>query len=467
MDWTWLVREGLIVGDPNYYASGKATADEYARAVRVAYLNANDTQRRTLVDMLWATGEFGGDASYWYTARPDEVGDLENAAMGLAPQMGTGDEADPRFGVAGGAKLWKNTTTGEVWIVYQVPGTEGDPVYLRWRVPSPDDVQSFFGPDQPVVYDRQIAGDDAAWADALDFGSSDEIANTSRNPFDGWASTMEVEAASQPWLLDDDYQKILAMAIIEGREITEAELQSTNWFKTHSEAERDWMVTFHGDPATAEQMLADGRISQQARMQELGMSMPNEGLVTYMADMVTKGHWSQDYFEQQVRALSDSYYSDVPIDGGLRSYMEDNGISVDTNDDMENEVRTIVTRWLGTNFGSWDDDTVAEWAARLRNETDGADKLVELLKDQKSALFPMYDREADYASISAPWKTMVRNIWGEVPQDSDQTLHNIIRMNDATEAGKYLTREGLQRGNKMVAGTVQQALNRAFGGMVR
>ena len=80
------------------------------------------------------------------------------------------------------------------------------------------------------------------------------------------------------------------------------------------------------------------------------------------------------------------------------------------------------------------------------------------------ALFPEYDREADYETIASPWRTMIRNQWGEVPDDSDTMLHDIIRMNNAGDAGAYLTTEGLARGNDTVVNSVQSAMNRSFGG---
>jgi hypothetical protein len=60
---------------------------------------------------------------------------------------------------------------------------------------------------------------------------------------------------------------------------------------------------------------------------------------------------------------------------------------------------------------------------------------------------------------------MMRNIWGEVPNDSDQMLQSVINMNDAGEAGKLLTAEGLKRGNDNVVNSVQSAITRTFGGV--
>ena len=469
MNWQWLIDNGLISGNAALYENGSLEAWEYGNAIKVAYQNATDPElRRQLVDMMWETGQFEGSKEYWYEHRLDEVGDLETAGTNLAPQMGTGDEdAPPRFGIPGGAELWRNSDTGEVYIVYMVPGTEDDPVYMRWLVPNPEDVQSFFGPGQPVVYDRQMGKNDPLWVETTMFGTTDELPPGSENPFAAWASTLEIEAASQPWLLDDDYQKLLAMAMVEGRDLTEAEIASTNWYKDHSSAQRSWMLTYHQDPSTAEDLIRDGRVTARDVLQRMGVSEPDEALVNYMADQVTKGNWSNTYFTQQVQYLSDPYFAGQAIDQGLQDFMEDSGISVDVTSDMENEVRSIVQRWLGTNFGNWDDATIKEWAGRLRNETDGAEALTEILKDQRQALFPQYDREADYETIASPWRNMIRNLWGTVPNDSDMLLHDVIRLNDATEAGKLLTREGLNRGNKLVAGNVQQAINQSIGGTLR
>jgi hypothetical protein len=382
-----------------------------------------------------------------------------------AELTGTGEENDPRFGIPGGAQLWHDTSTGAVYIVYVVPGTEDDPVYMRWTVPSMDDAQSFFGPDQPVVFDYEFdGGSDTRFAESIDFGSSDDIANTSKAPFDSWASTLETEAVSQPWILDDDYQQLLAMSIIEGRPLTEAELATTQWYQTHTDAQRDWMFLQASNPAQAEQTMADNRAYVTTLMQNAGVSRPDERLVGYMADNLTTGEWSLQTLNREIENLADPYYADRPLDAGLQAFIDDHGITYDVNQDMETEVRNIVTRWLGTNFGQWDNDTVAEWAGILRNETDGRERLEEMLKDQKMALFPEYDREATYDAIAAPWKNMMRNMWGRVPQDSDTTLHSIIRMNDAGDAGRFLTEEGLNKGNDTVVANVQQKLNASFGG---
>ena len=378
---------------------------------------------------------------------------------------GTGPEdTKPRFGLAGGAQLWKDTTSGESYIVYVVPDTE-PPVYMRWTVPSEADVQSFFGPDRPVIYQKTYKGDNKIWTDTIDFGSSDDIGNTSKSPFDSWSSTLEVESQSKPWILDEDYQQLFAMAMIEGRNLTEGEIQTTKWWGDHSDSQRKWMSLNSGDPASAKQKTAGDITTVTQIMLNAGIENADEGLINFVATQFTQGNWTEQKVYDQVKRMSDPFYDDQPLDNGLQDYINENDIKYGRTTDKENEVRNTVKQWLGTNFGDWSDDMVSDWAGRIRNDPDALESLTETLKDQKQALFADYDREADYQTISAPWRTMMQNMWGEVPDDSDTMLQNIINMNSAPDASRLLTEEGLNRGNDMVVNNVQGALDRSFGGL--
>jgi hypothetical protein len=255
------------------------------------------------------------------------------------------------------------------------------------------------------------------------------------------------------------------MSVVENRMLTEAEIASTSWYSTHSEGERQWMLIQHSDPMTAQNNIDDGRISARNLLQQSGVTDPDDQLVDFMADKLTMGQWTKQKLDQQILIMSDPYYKDEPLDTEFRNFISDNDISYTHTSDMENEVRSQVQRWLGTNFGNWSNEQVSEWAGKLRNDPNSAEALVDTLKTQREALFPGYDREADYETIASPWKTMMRNVWGEVPNDSDQTLQNIIRLNDAGEAGKLLTSEGLKRGNDNVVNSVQSALINSFGGV--
>ena len=454
MNWQWLIDQGLIKGDPAYYESGDAQPFEYSKAIEEAYNNSTDANRAQLVDMLWETGTFSGDKEYWYEYRADEAGDLGAAAAGM---MGANGEGQSLKSVPGKPQVWK--VGNDVYVVYIAEGADGSQIRLSWKAPSEADVQSFFGPDQPIVYNQTLA---SMPPDVMNFGTTDELANMSDDPITTWSNTLETESQTQPWLLDPDYQKLTLMAVLEGRAPSEGELKKTKWYEGHTDDQRKWMITFHGDPMTAQKQIDDERISTAQLLQQYGVNNASAEVVNYIADKRAMGEWSQTYYANQLKGLSDPS-SGITLDVGLQTLAGDT--TLDTTQGGEAKVKDLVKMWLGSNLGDWDDETISYWAGQLRNDPDAELALVEQLKDQKQAIYQGYDRESTYGTISQPWKQYISNAWGEQVQDSDPVLDNVIQMNNAGDAGQYLTEEGLKRDNDMVVNRVQGDLNASFGGV--
>lgn len=454
MNWQWLIDQGLIEGDAAYYESGGAQPSEYSHAIEEAYKNSTDANRQQLIDMLWETGTFSGDQKYWYEDRTSEAGDLGAAAGGM---LGVGGEGQDLMSVGGKPQVWK--VGNDTYLVYTTTGSDGQPIRLSWKATSDADVQSFFGPDQPIVYNQTLA---SMPPDVMNFGSTDELANMSDDPITTWSNTLEVEAKTQPWLLDPDYQKYSLMAVLEGRALTEGEIKLTSWWKGHTEGQREWMVRFHGDPMTAQKEIDDQRILTTQMLQQYGINNATPEIINYISDQRAMGNWSDVYFNNQLKGLSDPA-SGISLDVGLQTIVGDT--SLDTTQGGEAEVQDLIKMWLGPSFGDWDQSTISYWAGQIRNDPDAKLALVEQLKDQKQAIYQGYDRESTYSTIAAPWKQFIGSMWGETVQDSDNVLSDVINMNNAGEAGQYLTSEGLKRGNDNVVNRVQGDLNAAFGGV--
>jgi hypothetical protein len=218
---------------------------------------------------------------------------------------------------------------------------------------------------------------------------------------------------------------------------------------------------FHGDPASAQQLVEDNKIRTLDALSASGVNNPSDELVDLMAQKLTTGDWSQTYYMNQIQAVSDPA-SGIAIDNTLDDMVDS---SLDTTQAGEKEVRDLVLKWLGPTYGVWDDDLVSEWAGKMRNDPDAELHLVEQLKDQKQAMFPGYGRESSYQTIAAPWKGFVQQMWGEQINESDPLFTEVINLNNAGEAGKLLTKEGITRGNDTVVNNVQMALNNSFGGV--
>jgi len=455
MNWEWLKSKGLIEGDMNWYADGSANADEYAHAIQTAYKNATDPAlRKELVDMLWGTGMFSGQKEYWYEDRTAEVGSLGQAAKGFDIEGGQELKS-----VGGKPQVWK--VGDKVYLVHSTTAADGSPIRLAWEAPSMEDVQSFFGPDQEIVYNQTM---NVLPPDVLPFGTTDELANMTGDPIETWKNTLETEAKTQPWLLDSDYQALSLMAVLEGRPVSESEIKTTDWWQNNTAAQRQWMTLFHGDPTTAQQKIDDFRVQARTQLEGMGVANPSDAIVNAMADQFAMGNWSATYYQNQLKAVSDPA-SGIQIDEIVQTAIGEDPL--DTTRKFEDVVRNMAVQWLGPGFGGWDDALVEEWAGKLRNDPDAALALEESLKDQKQGLFGGYDREMSYNAIVSPWREFMRNQWGTTPDEDDPLFHSIVNLNDAAEAGKVLTEEGLKRGNQTVVNKMQADLVNTFGGSVR
>jgi hypothetical protein len=359
------------------------------------------------------------------TATTDPVGDEK-------------DEVGPRMSLPGNPALWK--VGNDSWIVYDTTGTDGTSIRLAWKVPAGTDTQSFFGPGQPIIYNKTMV---ALPADVLDFGSTDDLANMTDDPVTTWRNTLKTESITQPWLLDADYQAKSLMAVLEGRPLSDSEIQQTNFWITHTGPQREWISLWHSDPASAKQRLADGEANTRRALMNSGVEGTSDEVIKYMADKLSMGDWSQTYYTEQLRGLSDPA-SGVKMDSGLTAITS--GGDVDSTQLYENTVRELFATWLGPAY-SPTDQQVAEWAGKLRNLGDGRDSLVNMLRTQRLALFPEYgDPNLTWKDISGPWVSMAYSSWGVEIDESDPFLQKLVRLNDGNEAQKLLRGTGFERG---------------------
>ena len=372
----------------------------------------------------------------------------------------TSEPGSDLINVPGGGVIWK--IGDKTYIVYTVPGTK-PPVYLRWIV-TPDSLKALFGPDVEPVYARTITDAGAESLGMLDWGSSVELANFDDDPFLTWAKTMETEAVSQPWILDDDYQALIAMATLEGRGLTDAEIQSTEWWRKNSKEEREWIKLFHGDPATAQSRLDDNRLRTKAQLLDAGVENPSDELVNFMADKVTMGSWTVVEFTNQLSAVADPF-SPHELDSDLAEYVT---AATGTTREGELAVENLVNRWLGPVHGAWDQGLVDEWAGKIRNDPDATTDLTEFLQNQRMVLFPGYENPTlTYDDIAAPWKGFVRQMWGQTADETDSLFATLLKNNDAHENAALLRKEGLTRGIGQVEQDAQQQMLASTGGTVR
>jgi len=359
------------------------------------------------------------------------------------------------------AQIWM--VDGKASVIFTIPGTK-PPVFMRWTVPRKADLESFFGPDVPIKYSKTLTAAQWKAMGGLNFGTTDEIPDITENPFASWTQTMATEAKVQPWILDADYRNKIAEATIEGRGLTEAEIQTTTWWRTHNEGERAWMKLYHGDRKTALQRLADNRITTRQQLRDAGIENPPAALINEMADRVTKGTWTVAQFSAQAKAIADPF-SGIVVDATLLPLLKP---TQGTTMDQTLDVRELATRWLGPVHGGWTDAEVNKWAGVMRNDADGEERLTAYLKTQRKALFPEYeDVNLTYDDIAAPWRNFMSSQWGQTPDEMDPLFSKLIKQNDLQMNGELLRREGFTRGIGKVQQDAQTEMLSSAGGVLR
>ncbi len=368
-----------------------------------------------------------------------------------------GSNIDTLADMPGNHQIWK--VDGVLYLVWFVPNTE-PPMPIMYEVT--DDVEI-----GAVTVDKTMSGVEADAAGALNMGSARTLDNPNQHPIESFLDTFEAQLATRPWLSDPEILSKLFGAYLEGRPLTEAELQDTEWFKTHNTQERNWLVIVNTDPATANQMMTDQNILTRNALIASGIDEPPEGLVEIIAGNLLTGNWSADYTNDQIQIIADPF-APGELDNAITTWLNEFDFTPDTTRQFEQDVRDMVGRWLGPSFADgWSDDNIAAWAGEFRNNPDAQDELRSALSAQRMALYPEYTNEnLTYEDIAAPWRSFFFNAWGEAPDEKDPLFSQLVNLNDATAGSRLLRTEGLARGNQTTTLNAIKAFSQGLGGPV-
>ena len=442
-------------------------------SVKELQRSLNELGAKLAVDGIWgpltqaAYEKYEGDL-------PDPEGDDTTATdttptptQGTAGADYTPDNTQGRFNVIGGnPDIWYNTDTNSYLVVYYVPNSD-PPLPVYWDVPDLQTLQAYFGPDVDPVYDREVTNAQLVSYGALGQGMSTEIPQTDQDPLMGWAEIYERQSKVRPYLLDPVVVGLIMGAAIEGRVITQAELEGTPWWQEHTEAERDWLIKVEADPLSATQMMESNRIRVVQDMMDSGINNPPDDLIDYLTLQLTTGVWTENILLSQISAISDPA-SVHALRAETKAFLEGIGMGVDTTRGEEDTVRNMLQKWLGPTYGAWSDEQIAAKAGELRNNPDAKIEWEQQLKSQRMARFPTYeDENMTYEDIAAPWRNFAFQQWGEQLDETDPVFNQLLLTNDAIENGKTLTLEGMKRGVKKVTTDLSSQILRATGGAVQ
>ncbi len=393
-------------------------------------------------------------------AASDEYGTETAAEPGAETQDTYTDDEDIRFvGLAGRPEIWRDSGTGDAYVVYFTPGVE-PPVPMLWKVRGEEDLKSFFG-DEAVAYDQTGTMAEYEAAGALMFGEVDEFVLKGENPFSGWVSQFERELETTPYLEDPEVAALFASSWLEGRAPTDAELAGTDWFQSKTQGEQQWIQLTYSQPKTAAQMETSNRIATRETMRQAGIDTPPEDVVAYLADQWTHGLWTEQMRNEQIALLADPTKAGER-DAGMLEVIGDT--TMDTTQDKSKFVDDELKKWLGPTYGNWSEDQKNDWVGKLRNDPDAADAFQQELSRQRLAMFPEYENsDLTYEDIATPWRNYAFNEWGQNVSETDPMFNDILRSNDASTAQNLLRTEGLKQGIGQVEDRMVADMGRSIG----
>ncbi len=375
---------------------------------------------------------------------------------------------------------------GQLFLRYAVPGAgslyQGSTIFMFYEVRYNDPIEAgFVTPGENFFVNAKFSYDDldlmgVIAGNSADLPGNDPATGKAPHPFTSFAENLAKEATIQPWILDPDSVALIAEAALEGREVTRAEWFSTNWYKTHNEAERSWLEEYTADPLTATQKANDYKLQVASALKAAGVSggydtdtnkelAAPDALSGWIANKWVTGEWSEAYTTEQLALFADPFRSGVR-DAKFSEYIDSGGVGgLNRTAEQEDRVRGLYTQWLGPVFGSLTDAEVAEKAGRIRNNPDYEAALVESLKTSRLALFPKHtNTELTYDDIVSPYRGITRQIWGQEADETQGWWQDMVATNDYEASQTLLRTKGLEQNVGQVTVEATRALEEALGG---
>lgn len=364
--------------------------------------------------------------------------------------------------------LWN--VDGQNYIVYEVPGSdgelyEGNPVYMAYELKDNDLVNAGLLTQGETAPQPNATMDQAFFNSiAIVTGNTDQLTALIDNPFASFVETVGEQSQVAPWITDPEMISLIAEAAVEGREVSDAEWQTTNWYQTHNESEREWLRTYYADPSTATQLTTDSQISVANFLQAAGVSNAPEALINWVAGKFVSGQWSETYTGEQISLFADPYATGKR-DASFENYLSSTALTgVDRTTEREREVRELYGKWLGPTLGNLNDNEVAEIAGRLRDDPEYQDQLVQSLKQSRLAAFGAYTNpELTYEDIARPWRNLTTSVWGQTADETQGWWQEMVKSNDFAQAQNTLREKGLEQDVTQVTQDATQALQQALG----
>lgn len=368
------------------------------------------------------------------------------------------------------SQIWQDET-GQKFLVFGIPGTD---MFVRYQA-SDEQLGTFYTTGMPGV--RSVDSDSNEWYNSLFLGDYTEIdANIKlglANPFDSLVANFQRIKNVQPWMEDEELYTLWLEGIIEDRDIEDYEWQGTNWWRTHTKEQRDWLLVSQGRgigelPADAQALLDNNIIRAKTLLQQNGVTNADsifnpdgESLIEFFALQLSNGNWTELHTVNQAKAIGDPM-AGITVDNQLKGWLEGvvGGVAPETTQAGFAKAQELALKWLGPTFAEFESANISEFASMIRNAESpqiGEAQVQERLKAIRKALFStdLYDENLTYEDIASPWRNYSFQFLGERIDEKKPEFINILRSNDQEEINKILLEYGLNNNIETVFDRVE------------
>ena len=459
-----------LAGDKNYVEQLNNESKAIKEFIDNKVDNSGDKNNDEIVEDVIEGSFTSDDTGGGQEGSGDDTGDGQQGggqASGGEQQEGNAGDIYDFLNIPEGAYLWN--VDGTNYIVYEVPGSngelyEGNPIFMAYEVQENDIVKAgIYSPEAPSLTGAPVS---KVFFDkiAIVTGNTDQLSADIDNPFASFVETIGEQALVAPWIKDPEMLSLIAEAAVEGRVVTDAEWQVTNWYQEHNETEREWLRTYYSDPSTAAQLTTDAQLAVANSLQASGVSNAPEALINWVAGRYVSGEWSDAYTTEQIALFADPY-AQGKRDLQFENYLSSTAISgVDRTTAREREVEELFATWLGPTLGKLTDQEKAEMAGKLRDDPDYKDTLIGSLKQSRLAAFSNYTNpELTYDDIARPWRNLTTSVWGQTADETQGWWQEMVKSNDFATAQTTLREKGLENNITQVTQDATQALTQALG----
>lgn len=380
---------------------------------------------------------------------------------------------DPLFGRLGG-QIWN--VGGQKYIAFDIPRTGLSMAYTA----TDEQIDNFFTVDKPQ--EQTIDADSDKWSKSFQAGNIVEVdvvnmeASGVGGFFEQVASNFDKVKAVRPWMEDDEMYSLWLESVVENRDIADFEWEGTNWWQTHSQEERNWLLLSQGKdlsklPADAEQLLQNNRIKARETLRQNGVTNPDqvtyngETLTEWFGNKLTTGTWTELQWLNQAKGLGDPM-SGIAREEALTSWLEGSESQPTATQAGVAAARALTLEYLGPLYGEFED--VSKYAGMIRNaesEEVGRQMVIDDLKNVRKVLFStdIYDENLTYEQIAQPWRNFSFQLLGGRVDETSADWIDVLNANNQEEATKILTTVGLNEGNKTVMDKVTDDIGSFLG----